>query len=235
MQNDGSVSPVRQFLRHKWARLGLFIFIIVIVGIAIFLINTAKTASLILSVAPVDASIQLNGQGNYANGVHQIQPGTYEVAISHDGLNPKTFTVDLESGHVTMVIAFLSDNGNFDFYALKDNYISFQKLAEIASQDNNTTTDQDVSAEQFIQDFQQNYQLYQTALPADIYEYQENNGLYTTTQYIAIEADKNNNACQKTLCIKAKIVISNDTDSVINFLQDKGFNLKLIEVEYEEQ
>ena len=230
MQNDGSISLAKAFLRNKWVRLALIIdFLAIIAVIGILIWNATKTATINFSVAPVDAKIQIDGRGEYYNGSYQVHPGTHEITISHDGLTTKTFTMDLKSGYSATLTAFLSDNGNFDFYTLKDNYASFEKLTEIASSSNNTTTDHDTSAEQFISDFQQNYQLYQNALPTEIYNYQEVNGTYTTTQYIVLSASSE---CQKILCIEAKMVITDDQDSVSKFLTAKGFNLDFYEVKY---
>lgn len=236
MQNDGSISPVRAFLRNKWVRAILIIDVFAIIAVVGFIIwNATKTAIINFNVAPVDAKIQIDGRGEYYNGSYQVHPGTHEITISHDGLTTKTFTIDLQSGYNTTLAAFLKGEGdNFDFYTLKDNYSSFEKLAEIASNSNNITTDHDTSAQQFITDFQQNYQLYQSILPTEIYNYQEDDGMYTTTQYIVISAN-NSLECQKTLCIEAKMIISDDQNFIQNLLQERGFNLNYCEVTYATQ
>lgn len=64
MQNDESVSPVRQFFRHKWVRLILALDVVAIVAVVGILIwNATKTATINFSVAPIDASIQIGGLG----------------------------------------------------------------------------------------------------------------------------------------------------------------------------
>jgi len=239
MQNDGSTSAFRQFLRNKWVRLILIIDIVaVIVIIGIIVWNTTKTATINFSITPIDAKIQIDGQGEYYNGSYQVHPGNHTITISHDGLAPKTFTMDLKSGYDTTLTAFLKGEGNnFDFYTLRDNYSSFQKLAQIANIGDNSTTDRDTSAEDFIQKFEQNYELYQTILPINYSDQTETilpNGSpwYVTTRAFNIERN-NNNECQKTLCLKAVISILDNNDLISEILQEKGFDLNFCEVKYE--
>lgn len=240
MQNDGSTSAFRQFLRNKWVRLILIIdavAIIAIIGVIIW--NTTKTATINFSIAPVDAKIQIDGQGEYYNGSYQVHPGNHTITISHDGLISKTFTMDLKSGYDTTLTTFLKGEGdNFDFYTLRDNYESFQKLSKIASAGNNLTTDEDPSASDFIQNFERNYELYQTILPIN-YSNQietilpDGSPWYVTTRAFNIERSSSSE-CQKTLCLKAVISILDDNNFISEILQEKGFELNFCEVKYED-
>ena len=237
MQNDGNTSAFRQFLHNKWVRLILIldvIAIIVIIGIVIW--NKTKTATINFSIAPSDAKIQIDGQGEYYNGSYQVHPGNHTITISHDGLTPKTFTLDLKSGYDTTLTTFLKgEDNNFDFYTLRDNFESFQKLSAIASVGNNLTTDEDPSASDFIQNFERNYELYQTILPINYSNQTETilpdgSPWYVTTRAFNIERS---NGCQKTLCFKAVISILDDDSFISEILQAKGFNLNFGEVQYE--
>lgn len=148
---DGSVTPIGNFFRNKWVRFVLVIDILAIIGIiAIIIYNLTKNSIINFTIAPIDATITVNGNSSYHNGSYQFHPGTYEVVISHDGLDSKTFTVELQDNSNAAITTFLSGSDNFDFYRLKDNYSSYLALERIAAASDNQTTDHDTSAEAFI-------------------------------------------------------------------------------------
>ncbi|RYC75003.1 hypothetical protein [Candidatus Nanosyncoccus alces] len=148
---DGSVSPIGNFFRNKWVRAILAVDILAIIGIVTVVIyNLTKNAIIDFTIAPIDATITVNGNSNYHNGSFQFHPGTYEVTISHESLDPKTFIIELQPDSDVAITTFLSEDGIFDFYKLKDNYSSYLMLERIASPNNNQTTDHDTSAEEFI-------------------------------------------------------------------------------------
>lgn len=231
MQNDGSVSPLRQFFRNKWVKLIIVIDIIaVVVVVAILVNNVTKTAIINFNVAPVDAKIQLNGQGDYNNGSYQVHPGNYKVTISHDGLESKTFDLDLQSDYNTTLTAFLKGtNDNFDFYTYKINYDSLQKLISIASEGNNLTTDQDPSAETFIA----NYQTMKDMLEKLPIEHQSINSAHPDdSTFFAINVGTD---CERTICLLASPIINATHEDVLNFLRDQGYNPDDYEVKFQDK
>lgn len=221
------MTPIGNFFRNKWVRLILIIDILAIIGIiAIIIYNLTKNSIINFTIAPINATITVNGNSNYHNGSYQFHPGTYEVVISHDGLNSKTFTVELQDNSNATITTFLSEDNNFYFYRLKDNYSSYLMLERIAASSDNQTTDHDTSAEEFIADFRRNYNLYSTQLPATYSEYDDNNEL---VKYISVnKSDK----CDVTLCIKALMNSESDRTLADSLLQGKGFNLEDFEIEY---
>lgn len=230
---DGSVSPIKAFFRNKWVRLILVLDVIAIIFIVVLLINEArKTAVINFMIAPVDATISINGKDGYRNGgqAYSFAPGTYEVQIFHDNLDTKTFILDLEADHNVTVSAFLSNNGDFEFYELRDNFSSFEMLAKIASADNNQTIDQDTSAEAFIANFQKNYNLYSTELPVTYSEYDyDSYGRQFLSEYITI---RENAECNFTLCLEAVISNEEEKNQVKDLLKNAGFNLEDFKIEY---
>lgn len=224
---DGSATPIGNFFRNKWVRLILIIDVLIIIGvIAIIIYNSTKTAIIDFTVAPVDSTITVNGDSSYNNGSFQLHPGSYEVVISHDGLDSKTFNIELQANNNAAVTTFLAKDGNFDFYELKDNYSSYLMLERIASSSDNQTTDHDTSAEEFIADFQRNYKLYSTELPVTYSEYGDDGKL---SKYISVRA---NHDCIITLCLKAIIRSESDEALVDAMLIGAGFNLEDFEIEY---
>lgn len=232
MQNDGSVSAVKAFFRNRWVRAILIIDVLAIIAIVgVIVWNATKNSTINFNVTPIGAKIQIDGQGEYYNGSYQIHPGTHEITISHDSLTTKTFTLDLQPGYSTTLVAFLSNNGDFDFYTLKGNYGSFQKLAEIAAASNNLTTDQDTSAYQFIADYQQAYSLWQNNLPIEYSDYGPADGGWTKLDKGVTIRTSSDDDCQLTLCINA-IYIGASIDFVNQLLIDNGFNLEDYEIKY---
>lgn len=231
---DGMDTPLRSFFRNKWVRLTLFLDILVIAGIiAIVIYNSTKNAIISFTVAPVDATITINGNNTYHNGSFRLHPGNYEIILSHDGLNSKSFTINLEANTSTELKTFLSaDDNSFDFYEEKDNYSSYLTLAKIASSNDNQTTDHDTSAEAFIAKFEKNYSLYQTKLPINSTEYKIINNKDTLVYDLTVRQASDKSSCTKYLCIEAIMILTDDKNLVNSKLKDAGFNLEDFEVEY---
>lgn len=232
MQNDGSISPVQAFFRNKWVRLILIVDVIAVIVVIGFLIwNATKTAIINFSVAPLDAKIQIDGHGEYSNGSYNVHPGNHTITISHDGLTTKTFDLDLQSGYSTTITTFLSDNGNFDFYELKDNYGSFQKLAAIASAGDNLTTDHDTSAEQFIASLEHTLSILEI-LPI-IGHIDANPEAGTFLAGFAIHDGENKAECEKTACLLVNYYGINYETAVTEAIKNTGYNPTDYQLVYE--
>lgn len=191
-------------------------------------LSSANEHTIAFNVVPADAKISIEGRTEeYSNGSYPIEPGIYNVRISHPELSDKIFTVNLEEYDMAVITTFLSDNGNFDFYKLRKNLSDFFSLAQIASTNYNQTTDDDTSAENFISNFQKDYRLYSTVLPVS-YSERDNNG--DTIKYITVRADY---GCDVTLCLQAIILSEDDKLIVEKLLKDNGFKLEDFKIEYE--
>lgn len=231
MQNTNDYSPVQAFLHNKWVRIVLIAnAIIIIVIICLLIWQSTKVSTVNLNITPVDATISINGDKKYQNGQYSITPGTYNVTISHEGLEPKNFTIDVAPQSVVTISTFLSDaDHTFDFYKLRKNYPSYAKLEEIASADNNITTDQDITAETFIKRFQEDYEALTTKLPIDHSETIYQDGFYEIKNSFNIIA---RNDCANTLCIQVNTLSANDKEYINAIIQEKGLNVEDFEIEY---
>ncbi len=154
-------SSVAEFFRNKWVRLIIILDIIAIIVVVIFTVfNVMKTSVLYFNITPLDATISVNGDSNYANGSYRMLPGDYEIAISHEGMTTKTFNVELGGDSIVNIVTYLAgEDGGFEFYELRDNYSSYVELAGIASAENNVTTDGDTSAEEFVAEMEERLSL----------------------------------------------------------------------------
>jgi hypothetical protein len=230
--NEGeNSSHFKKFLNKRWVKVVLIIDVLIVLAIIGVLIwNATKTATVNFSIAPIDAKITLNGQGDYKNGTYKLHPGNYEVTVSRDGLESKTFDLELKSGYVTTLAAFLTgENNNFEFYELKDNYASFQKLSEIASAGNNQTTDQDTSAEGFIADLK-NRQSISKVLPIKDYIYAEPE-INAPTAGFAIRYGEE--GCERTACLLVSYFGDGYEESVAQAIKDAGYNPTGYQILYE--
>ena len=227
------MSPIRAFFRNKWVRLILVLDVAIIISIIVVLIiNSTKQSIITFNVVPADSQISLNGKSGYSNGSYRLAPGVYDVEISHEGLDTKNFKVDLEKDDISTIITFLHQGDNFDFYTLRDNIGDYLSLAEIASAGYNQTTDQDISAEGFIDKINYNTKLYQEELPIDYTEYMRSENKDIMAYNIAIRRAIDKSSCTKYLCIEAIMILTDDKNIVNSMLEDAGFNLEDFEIEY---
>lgn len=231
MQNNDTISPIKQFFNNKWVRISLVIdLVLILVLIGVIIWQHTKVSTINLNITPLDATISINGDNSYKNGQYSVTPGSYQILISKEGLDTKSFTIDLSPGNTFSLSAFLSDSEKtFDFYKLRANFTSYAKLKEIASSNQNVTTDQDKSAESFIQQFEENYKLLNTALPI---EYQESEGYGQDLSILKNITIKANYTCKYTLCIQAFIMGTNSQEFIDSLMREKGIKTEDFEVEY---
>ncbi len=235
-ENENS-SHFKEFLNKRWVKVVLIIdvlIVLVIIGVSIW--SATKTATVNFSVAPIDAKITLNGQGDYKNDTYKFHPGNYEVTISRDGLESKTFNLELKSGCVTTLAAFLTgENNSFEFYELKDNTASFQKLSEIASTENNQTTDKDTSAEEFVAKFSEKIAKLQSFTTIHYSEYKSNPDSPSERSMefdITIRNGSQSEQCKTSTCFEALMVSTDNRTLVKNLLQEKGIEADDYEIIY---
>ncbi len=232
MQDERRTSILGGFLKNKWVRLILIIDVVIIAGvIGVVIWGSTKTATINFNIAPVDAKIQIDGSGEYYNGSYQIHPGTHSVTITHDGLTPKTISVDTQSGYVTTLSAFLNNNGDYSFYELKDNYASFLKLAEIASSENNITTDHDTSAEQFISEFKRIISIMEI-LPIKGYVYADQR-VNSSTAGFTIRDGRGQEECKSTACLLVNYYGKDYEQTVTESIEKAGYNPDDYQIIYE--
>ena len=112
--------------------------------------------------------------------------------------------------------------------------MSYKKLEEIASADNNITTDDDHTAETFITNFNEQYALIENSLPIRYasYEHDVDGWDSLTEQIIIIRPDKDD-SCSKTLCVKALMGLNDNKKQVDIMLKEKNINTEEVEIIYE--
>ena len=137
---DGGVneSMLKSFFKSKWVITILLLnIVIIIVVITLLIINSSKNSKLVFSVTPLDATISVNGDTNFTNGTNTIYPGKYDIVISRDGLETKSFSADVLSDQTVTISTFLVDTEKtFDFYKLTENVSSMEKPEDVRKAEN---------------------------------------------------------------------------------------------------
>lgn len=96
--------------------LAVIFVILVLVAILFAIIEGRKSVSLDILVAPKDAVITLNGQ-KYKNGEYRVEPGEYEVSITHDELESYHEVREFTDGEeVKMYLYLTGENGDMSWY-----------------------------------------------------------------------------------------------------------------------
>ena len=237
MQDGGTESLAKRFFKSKWVWGVIALNIALIIAIIILMIIKAtKTSTIVFSIAPVDATISVNGDTSYNNGSYPITPGQYEIQISHDDLEPKSFTLDIKPDTTVTLATFLSDHEkSLSFYELVGNSTSMQKLQELASAGNNITTDQDTSAEEYIKQYNAKRELLNLALPIDHNEYQPSQDSPTGQEISLSITIRNGNVtdeCVSTLCINVLMVLTDNKELAKKLMLEKGINPDEYEIIY---
>jgi len=222
MQNS-SASPLREFFHNKYIWIFWVIDIIAIITIVIAIIQqSTKVSKIYFDITPIDAKISVNGNEHYSNGQHDIAPGKYTIDISHDGLKTKTLSIDVEAHSYTNITTFLNDTDNsFDFYRQRNNYNSFLRLKDIASAENNTTTDKDTSAQDFIANYTQILSI-ADILPLNEYLYSEPGG--GSTGGFSIENGQNRKECTLSACLLVRYYGKDYESAVIDKIKEANYD-----------
>lgn len=233
------MSPIKAFFQNKWVWLVMVLNLIAIVVVAVlFISNANKTAVMNFVITPVDAEIAVNGKSGYSNNgeAYYFAPGTYEVKISREPLNTKVITVDLEADHNTTVTTFLSEDGGFEFYKLKENLSSYYVLTEIAAKNDNQTIDDDTSAEDFIEKMQNNFELFSEYLPI-VDRTPTGYGLEYGVGYqydtLMIEDGRYLENCKEILCLYVTDTSGEKEQYAMSVIKKFGFDTDLCQIIYE--
>ena len=95
--------------------------VIVLVIVLVAIIESYKTVTVDILVAPQDAVVTLNGD-KYSNGKHRLEPGEYEISITHSELEPYHKTVEFADGEEVKIYLYLTGpDGDMSWYLTHPN------------------------------------------------------------------------------------------------------------------
>ncbi len=90
--------------------------ILTLIAVLFAIIEGRKSVSLDILVAPKDAVITLNG-AKYKNGEYRVEPGEYEVSVTHDELESYHKVMEFADGEeVKMYLYLTGENGDMSWY-----------------------------------------------------------------------------------------------------------------------
>lgn len=129
-------------LRKIYVSVAILFAAIITMVLVIFLViipiikDSAKLAFLDILVAPVDASVTIDGE-DYNNAVYEMEPGHYTATITRDGFKSVTVDFDLEKNKTAGLYLYLEpSDGDWGYYGLAKNQASMEALLRLNNYNN---------------------------------------------------------------------------------------------------
>lgn len=199
---------MKTIFRQKWLIVALSL-ILVMVLVALCVIKTFKNSYLNLYVAPVSATVTIDGR-QYKNGTYAFYEGKHTAIITKDGLEKKEITFYLGPDHYTNLFTYLTGQNN-DFSYYLGNPDDFAILKEISDENSQSFVDQVIKSKGI-------YDL----LPASIYDGDN-----------LVASVYKNSECGELPCIRVVNMIGdNHEDKVKDFILQNGYNPDFYSVDY---
>ena len=194
----------------------IIISIIVFFALVIsFIAYQISLATVNILVAPISSSIKINNK-EYQNGQHKFSPGTYQVEISKEAFNTKTFTLNLKSGETVNLHAYLEQSDGTDSWYLthnEDDLIRTQIGDEEATKES--------------EKYSKKYPIVKV-LPLIYANYDDN---YNYTEY-RIDGGKLE-GCKKEFCLKITDTTGGNEENAKRYIRENGYNPDKYEIIYE--
>ncbi len=97
--------------------------------------NVTRLAFLDILVAPVDASVMINGE-EYRNAIYEMEPGHYTAIVTREGFNEVAVDFDLEKNKTAGLYLYMEPtDGDWNFYEKKENQDSLGALLRLNNYD----------------------------------------------------------------------------------------------------
>ena len=125
------------YMRKIYASVVVLFVSIIVAVLAIFLViiplikDATRLAFLDVLVAPVDATITINGE-KYNNAVYEMEPGHYAATVSKENFKSVTVEFDLKKGETTGLYLYLEPtNDDWEVYEQTENQASMEALLRL--------------------------------------------------------------------------------------------------------
>lgn len=230
-------SQISLFFRRKEIILTLVIDLLLILGAILIRSHSEISGNtyIELFITPIDATVSIDGNSEkYSEGTYRVSPGKHRIIISKEGLQEKSFDLDLDTESYTAISAFLTgDNNDLDYYIKKGNRSSFLRLKQITETTNLNSTEENESASKFVSKYSESYYGL-SKLPLEKHYYREvssGNRAREVEKSIYIRADDGSN-CETDYCLIA-ILGGNATEKdALNLIQENGLKAEGYEINY---
>ena len=211
------------FIRnHKVLSLLLFLNVVaVLVVILVIVIHNAKTATVDIMVAPMNATVELNGAKYENMRSHNVMPGDYHVKISMEGMQTKEYDFSIEKDGFVRVWTYLLDaNGGFDYY------LSHPDDAMLLD---DVISDDDKVAQSFVDEYKQKIGIVDI-LPINYDAYSDDFSEYV--QY-GTRVDNSRDDCPKVACLVIEDNTGGNEQRAKDKIREYGYNPDDYEIKYE--
>lgn len=171
--------------RHKILSFVVLANIIAVLAvILVIVIHNSKTAVVDVKVAPINATVELNGKKFDNFESYNVAPGEYHVRISMDGMQTKEYDIDLASdGFIRIWNYLLDDSGGFSYYETHPE--DEVTLAEVAD---------DEASQNFVEKYNSIFSIVDV-LPLEYYDRSDPNNP------IGVYIEQSDAECDKIVCL----------------------------------
>lgn len=206
--------------RHKVLSLLLFLNVVaVLVVVLVIVIHASKTATVDIKVAPIDATVELNGTKYENLQSHNIAPGDYQVKISMEGMQTKEFEISVENdGFVRIWTYLLDENGRFEYYM--DHSDDAEILKDVA----------DDEAKAWLEELSQVWGI-REVLPLTFSNTFEEKA--TEVVSISVRWGENDECNEKAYCLIIHDFTGNNTEKALSMIRDAGYDPNDYELVFE--
>lgn len=185
------------------------IFIVVIIAASLFI--NRQSATIKFDIIPADSSITIDGVSYQNKTTEKFKPGVYEITISHDDLETKQISIELQRNSTTNLNYYLTgENNNFSYY--ESNYDGLYSLREYLT---NNVEDNDVR--NFLRQYDKKREI-KNILPIST-SFDSNGDFY----YIFFE-EGTSSPCSRLYCLTIGSGTKDYAKNALQAIRDAGFN-----------
>lgn len=215
--------------RHKVISGLACVNIIAIIAVIIaVIVHHAKTATIDINVAPINAEITLNGRKYDNFESYEVLPGNYHVKIAMDGMQVKEYDINLANDGFVRIWDYLLDaNGGYDYYFTHPE--DEAALANIISED-------DTAALEFIAEYEKIVSILND-LPLIEESLSKNGGLYGVNYMydtVTISSGRDLESCTSgDLCLLVTDTSGTKEEQALQIIRRLGYDPNNYQIIYE--
>lgn len=216
------------FLKNWWVKIillldGVLILAVVVAGV----MRGERNAVIDFEVTPIDAEVFLNGESGYMEGEYKVFPGEYQVKVVREGMDAKEFNVTVGANEYVTVATFLTKEGGFSYYELKENYADYEELREIVARNELTNSkEESAAAREFVRRFEKAYAIFDESFIGEAMSYADGTGDWRVWGSEGVAE------CEKTLCLEVVDILEENKDDLRKLISGAGYNFSDYQIVY---
>jgi len=216
------------FLKNWWVKIillldGVLILAVVVAG----LMRGERNAVIDFEVTPIDAEVFLNGESGYTDGEYKVFPGEYQVKVEREGLDTREFAVTVGANEYVTVAAFLTEEGGFSYYELKDNYGDYEELRAIVARNELANSEEEsAAAREFVRRFEKAYGIFDESFIGEAMSYADGTGDWRVWGSEGVAE------CEKTLCLEVVDIHEEGKADLRKLISGAGYDFSDYQIIY---